>query len=180
MGGEEARTFHRLGSQSCHQTSPERLLEQERSPGAPEAGPTEQTATDSPYSIAHRLAGWLAGWLTKCRVQRALSQIAAQAGSGAPRTDWLAGWLAGLQSAVCSGSGLYRKSLPKLAPVARAPIGWLAGWLAYKVPPAARRKIPCPSAAAQRAVGPQPIRLLCSSCTDFGYCRGIGFTRAAR
>ena len=30
--------------------------------------------------------------------------------------------------------------------------GW-AGWLAYKVPYAACRKIPCPSAAAQRAVG---------------------------
>ena len=34
-------------------------------------------------------------------------------------------------------------------------LGWLAG-LAYKVPDAACRKIPCPSAAAQRAVGPQP------------------------
>ena len=29
--------------------------------------------------------------------------------------------------------------------------GW-RGWLAYKVPYAACRKIPCPSAAAQRAV----------------------------
>ena len=41
--------------------------------------------------------------------------------------------------------------------------GWLAGWaglgwLAYKMPYTACRKIPCPSAAAQRAVGPQPIR----------------------
>ena len=36
--------------------------------------------------------------------------------------------------------------------------GWL-GWLgwAYKKPQAACRKIPCPSAAARRAVGPQPI-----------------------
>ena len=31
-------------------------------------------------------------------------------------------------------------------------ISW-AGWLGYKVPCAACRKIPCPSAAAQRAVG---------------------------
>ena len=40
-------------------------------------------------------------------------------------------------------------------------LGWLAGWLAglgYKVPYAACRKIPCPSAAAQRAVGPQPTK----------------------
>ena len=37
-----------------------------------------------------------------------------------------------------------------------AGLGW-AGW-AYKMPCAACRKIPCPSAAAQRAVGPQPIK----------------------
>ena len=36
--------------------------------------------------------------------------------------------------------------------------GW-AGWLGYKVPYAACRKIPCPSAAAQRAVGPQPTMI---------------------
>ena len=33
-----------------------------------------------------------------------------------------------------------------------AGLGW-AGWLGYKVPCATCRKIPCPSAAAQRAVG---------------------------
>ena len=51
----------------------------------------------------------------------------AQAGSGARAHYGLAGWLAGWLGC----------------------LGWLAGWLAYKVPYAACRKIPCPSAAAR-------------------------------
>ena len=63
-------------------------------------------------------------------------------GQGARVKGWLAGWLGWL--------------------------GWLAGWLAglSKGPGAACRFLPCPSAAARRAVGPQPTRLQIMVNTD--------------
>ena len=59
-------------------------------------------------------------------------------------------WAAALVCAVAS------PSLPLFVGLCWAGLGWARlGW-AYKVPDAACQKIPCPSAAAQRAVGPQP------------------------
>ena len=75
--------------------------------------------------------------------------------SDAPRTPPGAGEASrGMGSmpdrADCNGFAVfYRKPPPKRAPEPRAPIGWLAGWLPYKVPYAACRKIPYPSAAAR-------------------------------
>ena len=67
------------------------------------------------------------------------------------------------------GSGWGLSVSPSRTPMGRGletPESWgWAGWLAYKVPYAACRKIPCPSAAASRAVGPQSIipKCLCRS-----------------
>ena len=79
--------------------------------------------------------------------------------------SWL-GWLAGLAGMKINcflkqfiGFLSHRRGSGTRAQNRRGWAGWagLAG-LAYKVPDAACRKIPCPSAAAQRAVGPQPTK----------------------
>ena len=60
-----------------------------------------------------------------------------------------------LYSTAQAGSGDPTEQAGGAGGAGGAGLGW-AGW-AYKVPCAACRKIPCPSAAAQRAVGPQPM-----------------------
>ena len=94
-----------------------------------------------------------------------LSPGAEQAGLGW-LLSWL-GWLAGLAGMKINcflkqfiGFLSHRRGSGTRAQNRRGWAGWL-GWLAglaYKMPDAACRKIPCPSAAAQRAVGPQPTK----------------------